>query len=207
MTVTRPFHYLKRRGPVSESREDETLVEDQQDNANRVETFALTAIFAAISVALLIALPMQTRSGPENAGWWTQPWLMPSIAISVLVIANVISLLRDFVSLRRDLPSAAEKTDALRQAYGWFRPLEFFAYFMGYLGLLGYLGYFLSTAIFLQFLLYRVGLRTTAWRVKGLFAAVIMTAIFRWGLGIWVPTAELYDLFPDVVRKFLTHWF
>jgi Tripartite tricarboxylate transporter TctB family len=192
---------------VSELHNDETLEAEQQDNANRVETFALTAIFAAVSVMLSILLPGQTRSGPENAGWWTQPWLMPSIALSVLVIANVISLLRDGVNLRRDLPSPAEKAEALRQVYGWFRPLEFFAYFMGYLGLLGYLGYFLSTTLFLQFLLYRVGLRTTAWRLKGLLAAIVMTAIFRWGLGVWVPTAELYDFFPDAVRKFLTRWF
>jgi protein-S-isoprenylcysteine O-methyltransferase Ste14 len=187
---------------VSETHDAET-----QDGANRVETFALTAIFAAVSSTLLMLLPMQTRSGPENAGWWTQPWLMPSIALSILVIANLISLLRDAVALRRAPPTVAEKTDAWQQAAGWFRPLEFFAYFMGYLGLLGYLGYFLSTALFLQFLLYRVGLRTAKWRLMGLLAAICMTAIFRWGLGVWVPTAELYDFFPDAVRKFLTRWF
>ena len=180
---------------------------ETQDNANRVETFALTAIFAAVSGVLFLLLPLQTRSGPESAGWWTQPWLVPSIALTVLLLANVISFARDVLKLRRDAPSASEKRDALLQAYGWFRPLEFFVYFMGYLGLLGYLGYFLSTALFLQFLLYRVGLRTTHWRLKGLLAAIVMTAIFRWGLGVWVPTAELYDLFPDVARKFLTRWF
>jgi protein-S-isoprenylcysteine O-methyltransferase Ste14 len=178
-----------------------------QDGANRVETFALTAIFAAVSSALLMLLPSQTRDGPESAGWWTQPWLMPSIALSVLVLANLISLVRDAITLRRNAPSPAEKADALKQAAGWFRPLEFFAYFMGYLGLLGYLGYFLSTALFLQFLLYRVGLRTTKWRLMGLLAAICMTGIFRWGLGVWVPTAELYDFFPDAIRKFLTRWF
>lgn len=192
---------------MSELHNNETMEAEHQDNANRVETFALTAIFAVISITLLGLIPAQTRSGPESAGWWTQPWLMPSIALSILVLANVISLLRDGAHLRRVPPSPSEKTEALHQAYGWFRPLEFFAYFMGYLGLLGYLGYFLSTAIFLQFLLYRVGLRTAKWRVMGLLAALCMTAIFRWGLGVWVPTAELYDLFPDAARKFLTRWF
>jgi Tripartite tricarboxylate transporter TctB family len=192
---------------VSEPLSDINLEAEQHDKANRVETFALTAIFAVVSIVLLALLPVQTRSGPQNAGWWTQPWLMPGIALSVLVVANLISLLRDVQSLRRSPALPVEKTSAVFHIQGWFKPLEFFVYFMGYLGLLGYLGYFLSTALFLQFILYRVGLRTTAWRLRGLCAAILMTAIFRWGLGVWVPTAELYDFFPDTIRKFLTRWF
>ena len=174
--------------------------------ANRVETLALTSVFTVVTAGLFFLLPMQTRSGPDSAGWWTQPWLMPTILLSILLIANVISLLKDIVGIRK-LPATVEEThDAKFEIIGWFRPLEFFVYFLGYLWSLSYLGYFLSTAVFIQFLLYRVKLRSTHWRVMGLLSALALTAIFRWGLGIWVPTAELYDLFPDVARKFLTRW-
>jgi hypothetical protein len=182
-------------------------VSDSSYAANRVETLALTSVFTVVTAALFFLLPLQTKSGPESAGWWTQPWLMPTILLSILLLANLVSLLKDLAGFRKMPPSAKEKTEAKTEILGWFRPLEFFAYFLGYLWSLAYLGYFLSTALFIQFLLYRVNLRTTRWRVMGLLAALALTAIFRWGLGIWVPTASLYDLFPDVVRKFLTRWF
>ena len=180
---------------------------DSTYSANRVETLALTSVFTVVSAALLFLLPVQTRSGPDTAGWWTQPWLMPTILLSILLLANVVSLLKDIAGIRKRPATAEETNDAKFEILGWFRPLEFFVYFLAYLWSLAYVGYFLSTAVFIQFLLYRVNLRSTHWRVMGLLAALALTAIFRWGLGIWVPTAELYDLFPDVARKFLTRWF
>lgn len=181
-------------------------VSDDSQTANRIEQLALTAIFTAVSGGLLYMLPFETRSGPDNAGWWTQPWLMPAIALTGLFIANAISLARDAVALRHKPAKPEERQTAWAEMRGWFRPLEYFAYFLVYLKSLAHLGYFLSTALFIQFLLYRVGLRTARWRIYGLLAAIALTAIFRWGLGIWVPTADLYDLFPDAVRKFLTRW-
>lgn len=175
--------------------------------SNRVESFALNALFAAISVTLLILLPTATSSGPDNSGWWTQPWTMPLVALSLLSLGNVISLFvagRDLVANR---PTADEIAEARAAIAGWFRPIEFFAYFLGYIWLLGRAGYFLSTALFIQLLLFRVGLRQTRWVIAGLLAALALTVVFRWGLGIWVPTADLYGLFPDAIRKFLTKWF
>lgn len=180
---------------------------DSSYAANRVETLVLTTVFTVVTATLYALLPAQTRSGPESAGWWTQPWLMPTILLSVLLLANTIALLKDVVHLRKQPSTADEREDARAEIAGWFRPLEFFLYFLAYLWSLGQLGYFLSTAVFIQFLLYRVKLRTLHWRVMGLLAAIALTAVFRWGLGVWVPTAALYDLFPDLVRKFLTRWF
>ena len=180
---------------------------DSSYAANRVETLALTSVFTIVTAALFFLLPVQTKSGPESAGWWTQPWLMPTILLSILLLANVVSLIKDVASFRKVPSAPAERVEAKSEIVGWFRPLEFFAYFLAYLWSLAHLGYFLSTAAFVQFLLYRVKLRTTRWRLMGLLAALALTAIFRWGLGIWVPTASLYDLFPDIVRKFLTRWF
>jgi hypothetical protein len=182
-------------------------VSDSSYVANRVETLALTSVFTVVTSVLFFLLPVQTKSGPDSAGWWTQPWLMPTILLSVLLLANIVSLVKEIAGFRKVKPTVEEKTEAKTEILGWFRPLEFFMYFLGYLWSLAYLGYFLSTALFIQFLLYRVKLRSMQWCLMGLLAALALTAIFRWGLGIWVPTASLYDLFPDVVRKFLTRWF
>jgi hypothetical protein len=180
---------------------------DQPQSANRVETLVLTIVFTVVTGGLLVILPFQTHNGPDNAGWWTRPWTLPAILLAILFFANALSLLKDVASLRRTAASDAEVGEAKSEIVGWFRPLEFFVYFLGYLYALAYLGYFLSTVLFIQWLLYRSGLRSNGWRIAGLLAAFALTIIFRWGLGIWVPTAELYDLFPDAVRKFLTRWF
>jgi hypothetical protein len=183
----------------------EIRMDENDEQANHVEAFALTLVFATVSFALFLLLPWQTRPGPENSGWWTQPSLMPGIALGVLALANLESLRRAYLQARHS--SAADRAAARIEIWGWFRPIEFFVYFLIYLFSLKYLGYFLSTALFIQFLLWRSKLRSMKWRLAGLGAALVMTIIFRWGLGIWVPTAELYDVFPDAARKFLTRWF
>jgi hypothetical protein len=164
-------------------------------------------VFTVVTGGLLVLLPFQTRSGPASAGWWTQPWTLPAILLGTLFFANGFSLLKDFAALRKVAATHDEVEEAKSEMRGWFRPLEYFVYFLCYLYVLAYLGYFLSTALFIQWLLFRTGLRSTGWRLAGLLAAVVLTMIFRWGLGIWVPTAELYDFFPDAIRKILTRWF
>ena len=179
----------------------------QDNQSNRVESFALTVVFSLFSLTALLLLPFQTHSGPDTSGWWTQPIFMPAIALAVLCVANGLSLFKDIVALRANPATHEEKGESLAAIAGWFRPVEFFAYFIGYIFILGRVGYFLATLLFIQFLLFRVGLRGVRWMLAGLGAALVMTMIFRWGLGIWVPTADLYGLFPTEARKFLTKWF
>lgn len=178
----------------------------QEPEANRVESLALTAVFAAVSLSLLALVPFATRSGPDSAGWWTQPWLMPGVVLAILCAANAVSLAAAVADLRRNPPSAQERASAVAAIAGWLRPLEYFAYFFAYILALGRIGYLLSTLAFIQLLLFRNGLRSPSWIVAGFGAALAMTAIFRWGLGVWVPTADLYGLFPDAIRKSMTRW-
>ncbi len=175
--------------------------------SNRVESLALNGVFAAVSFFLLFLLPVATDTGPANSGWWTQPWLMPSATLAILCLANLITLARGWIQLRSSPPQAAETGEAWAAIRGWFRPLEFFLYFLAYIWLLGRIGYFFSTLLFIQFLLVRTGLRSLRWILAGFGAALVMTVVFRWGLGIWVPTADIYALLPDAARKFMTKWF
>ena len=180
---------------------------DAGTRSNRVESFALNGVFAAISLVLLALLPVATHPGPASSGWWTQPRLVPGIALTILLLANLATLLRAWRELKANPPSASEKDEALSAIRGWLRPVEFFAYFLGYIWLLGRAGYFLSTLLFIQFLLLRTGLRSRGWVLAGFGAALMMTVVFRWGLGIWVPTADVYALLPEAARKLATKWF
>ena len=64
-------------------------------------------------------------------------------------------------------------------------------------------GYFLSSLMFIIGLSLRVGLRSRKWMLAGLLFAIALIAMFRWALGVWVPPATLYDLFPKDIRIFL----
>jgi Tripartite tricarboxylate transporter TctB family len=175
--------------------------------ANRIESFALTLLFSALSGTLLACIGIATRWGPESAGWWTRPMLMPGIALVLLAGANLITLARDVADLRRNPPSAVEWAEGRRLLLAWLRPLEFLTYYAIYVFAIQHAGYFPSTLVFILVLLFRAQLTTPRWIVAGVAAAMFMVAVFRVGLGVWMPAPELYELFPDGVRSALIRWF
>ena len=180
---------------------------DEEQDANRLESLALTAIFTAISVVLLATISLATRYGPENSGWWTRPALAPGMALALLVFANVLTLWRDFAALRTYPATDAEWAEARANILGWFKPLEYLGYFSVYLFALQHLGYFPATLIFINGLLFRSGLRSARWMLTGALASVALVLIFRVGLGVWMPAPEVYDLFPNAMRLALIRWF
>jgi nitrate reductase gamma subunit len=183
------------------------MSENLETDSNRIEGFALTLVFSALSVTLLASIGIATRWGPETAGWWTRPMLMPGIALVLLVAANLITLARDIADLRRHPPSAAERAEGRAKLLGWLLPLEFLAYYAIYVFAIQHAGYFPSTLIFIMVLMVRVRLTTPRWIIVGLAAAMFMVAVFRMGLGVWMPAPELYEIFPDGVRSALIRWF
>ncbi|NUB45239.1 tripartite tricarboxylate transporter TctB family protein [Fertoebacter nigrum] len=180
---------------------------NDEDKANRLESMALTVLFFAISLALLLALFAVTRPGQASGGWWTRPALAPGVALGLLVLANLVTLARSAVDLRRRPATTAERAEARARMLGWLRPLEFLAYFAGYIWALGLVGYFAATLLFLLGLMLRVGLRSPRWLLAGALTALALTAVFRMGLGVWMPPAMAYDLFPAAIRTALTRWF
>lgn len=180
---------------------------EQEEQANRLESLVLTLIFSAISVGLLAAIGIATKWGPESAGWWTRPALAPGVALGVLVLANLVTLWRDFVDLRASPATPGEWAEAKARILGWLLPLEFLAYFAVYVWVLQHLGYFPATLVFVLGLQLRVGLTSVRWLLAGALAALAMTAVFRMGLGVWMPAPEFYDWFPEPVRSALLRWF
>lgn len=177
------------------------------EQANRLESLALTLIFTVISTALLSTIAIATRYGPESAGWWTRPALAPGVALSLLVLANGLTLWRELADLRATPASLTERAEARVKILGWLRPIEYLAYFAIYLFALQHLGYFPATLIFILGLLVRSGLRSPRWLLVGGLTSVALVLIFRVGLGVWMPAPEVYDLFPNAMRMALIRWF
>lgn len=180
---------------------------DEEQPANRLESLALALIFAAVSLALLALIGVATRHGQAAGGWWTRPAMAPGVALVILGIANVITVWRDLADLRANPPTPDERAQARVQILGWLRPLEFLAYYAAYIWALQHVGYFPATLVFVMFLLWRVGLTAPRWLLAGLGLSLFMIAVFRAGLGVWMPAPEFYELFPDGVRMTLIRWF
>jgi hypothetical protein len=179
----------------------------ESDGANRLESTALTVIFAGISGTLLLLLGAATKSGSASADWWTRPAFAPSVALSVLVAANLLTLWRELSDLRARPPSVQERAEAWDCFTGWLRPVEFLAYYAAYVWAIQHVGYFVGSLAFVSWLLYRVGLRQGRWLLWGALFCVALIGVFRMGLGVWMPAPAAYDLFPDAVRTALMRWF
>lgn len=173
---------------------------------NRLESLALTLIFTLVSGGLLAAIDIATRSSARG-GWWTQPWLMPGIALTILACANAITLWREVADLRRTPPDAAERAAARAAVLGWLRPVEYLGWFGAYLWAIQHLGYAMATLAFVLFLIWRAGLWSARWALAGVGLCVFMMLVFRVGLGVWMPAPDLYDMFPQAVRTVLIRWF
>lgn len=133
------------------------MSEEPEARANRLESLALSILFATVSSGLLAMIGVATKANAKG-GWWTQPWLMPSIALGILAIANLITLWREVADLRATPPTTQEKVEGWTALLGWLRPLEFLAYYAAYIYAIQHAGYFPSTLVFILFLLWRVGL-------------------------------------------------
>lgn len=180
---------------------------DDAPEANRLESLLLNLIFAAVSAVLLALIFTATKHGSATAGWWTRPALAPGVALSLLLLANGLSLWRAVSELRAVPPSPDEWQDARARIIGWLRPVEFLVYFAAYLWLIHVIGYLGATLIFVLWLLVRVGFRTPGWLLAGVALVAALILIFRMGLGVWMPAPPLYDLFPDSFREILIRWF
>lgn len=178
---------------------------EPETRANRLESLALTILFATLSTGLLALIGVATKSNAKG-GWWTQPWLMPSVALGLLAAANLVTLWREVADLRANPPTTAEKVEGWTALLGWLRPLEFLGYYAAYIYAIQHLGYFPSTLAFVLFLLWRVGLTARHWVLAGIGLSLFMIGVFRIGLGVWMPAPEFYRLFPDWMQTALIRW-
>lgn len=174
---------------------DDETAESQSPGRLIVAVFFL--LFGAVGLALL---PAHTGTSPGDEGWFTQPWLMPGLTLTLLTVAALIHTLRLWRD-RRHAP--AGNTGLAGELWMWLRAGEFFFWYVLYIWLLGVLGYGLSTFVFIAGLGIRVGLRRPRWILAAFVVTIAMTLLFRLGLKIWVPAADLYEILPPGIRTFM----
>jgi len=161
----------------------------------------IALFFVLFGAGGLVLLPFMTRTSPGDEGWYTQPWLMPTLTLALLTVCAVAHTIRI-------LDRRAQSTGTVGgELWMWLRAAEFFLWYVAYILLLGWVGYGLSTLLFIAGLSIRVGLRRPRWLLAALGVTIAMTLLFRLGLKIWVPAADLYDLMPKDVRNFLQRYF
>lgn len=161
------------------------------------------AILAAISLVLLVLAPFATRAQPADKGWYLAPVNWPIICLTLSLGAGAVLVWR-FVKYWK----AADNSDAMRReawsAFDGMGPaLEYSLYFAIYLVLIAYLGFGISTIAFLQFVVWRSGLRTRKWAAVAFLVAVGIILIFRVGIDLWFPLAPIFKLFPPSVANTL----
>lgn len=161
------------------------------------------ALMFLIGVGLLLLIPVATSPGPADQGWWTQPSFMPTLSLLLVALPATYLFFQYLLKLRKNQALRPTGQDIRAELLQWFKPVEYFVYYVLYIWLLGMVGYFLSSLIFIIGLSIRVGLRSRTWMLSGLLFAIALIAMFRWALGVWVPPAALYDLFPKDIRIFL----
>jgi hypothetical protein len=155
-------------------------------------------LFGAMAVLFLALAPIATRAAPMQKGWWVEPITWPIFTLTITLVAAAWQV-AGWVKAARTAPDKGEFAARSLWALGALGPaLEYSAYFCVYLVAVEWLGFALSSFVFLQFVVWRAGLRSWAWKLKAAAFVVIVVLAFRVGIDLWFPLAPLYErFFPD----------
>ena len=182
------------------------MTEDRQE-PNRIESLTLSVIFAAISVALLVVIGTATPA-------WVEPCRLvdparpgPRCGVG---LAGGGKPADSVASLRRSAPQPCKRVGAsggartLRRLAAPGRVSDLFRALC-----LGDSASGLRPRI--------AGLRAVVadaggpaqpgWMLAGVGLVLALLAIFRIGLGVWMPAPDLYDRAPEMVRTLLIRYF
>lgn len=158
----------------------------------------VAAVFTVLAVILMALVPVATRVAPMHKGWWVEPAFWPLFTLSIVIVSAAWQAVG---WVRAGLRTTDRTGFAGRSvwAFGAMAPaLEYSAYFCAYLFAVAWIGFALASLIFLQFMVWRAGLRGWAWRLKAFAFVAIVVLAFRVGIDLWFPLAPIYErFFPD----------
>jgi hypothetical protein len=154
-------------------------------------------LFVALAAVGIAVAPLATRAAPMEKGWWVEPITWPLFSLAIVLVAAGVQA----AAWLRALPKSPERAAYLRNSFWAFGELtpafEYSAYFCVYLFAVQYLGFALSSLLFLQFVVWRAGLRTLSWKLKAFGFVVAVILAFRVGIELWFPMAPIYQLMPS----------
>lgn len=192
---------MTRSGPPGTELE---IVEDELEDIVPPPAEGVSAlVFATAALVLLVLAPFATRAQPAGRGWYLAPINWPVITLGMTILAGSVLVWRFVASYRSASDRAVFRRDALWAFGGMPHALEHAFWFCLYLYAVSYLGFALSTLLFLQFVIWRSGLRGWKWVAVACAITVAIVVIFRLGIGLWFPLAPIFRLMPDWVANTL----
>lgn len=166
------------------------------------EGMAATVLLAAVFVLMAVA-PFATHAQPPGKAWYLAPVNWPLFSLGIAVLSGGALAWR-FVASWRAAPDAAGFRAKASWAFGGLRfALEHSLYFCVYLLAVAWIGFSFATLVFLEFVVWRSGLRGWKWAVTAFLVTVGIVIIFRLGIGLWFPLSPLLKLFPAWVGNSL----
>lgn len=174
-------------------------MENQRDDTEEAPTaeavdFA-AAIFWVFALLSMLLIPLATKPGKRDLGWFQEPWSWPFIVLSAALIGGAAFPLR-FYLLKNRYASAPRVFPAF---HGMSAAIRYSLAFLGYIGAVQVLGFSIASILFMQLLYWMSGLRGGKWPYISFAVAVAIILAFRVGLGIWFPLPPLMQLLPDWV--------
>lgn len=192
---------MTRSGPPGSELE---VVENDDEEIVPVEAegMAATVLFAA--TLMLIALsPFATRPQPADKAWYLAPVNWPLFSLGIAALAGAALAWRFFAAWRAAPDRSVFHANALWAFGGMGFALEYSLYFCAYLLAVAWIGFSIATFIFLEFVVWRSGLRGPKWVLSAFLVAVGIVVVFRLGIGLWFPLSPLMKLFPAWVGNML----
>ena len=192
---------MTRSGPPGSELE---IVDDETEELVPPEAEGMaTTVLLAVTLMLMLLAPFATRPQPAGKAWYLAPINWPLFSLGIAAVAGAVLAWR-FIRDWRTAPDAnAFRANAFSAFGGLAFALEYSLYFCAYLFAIGWVGFGIATLVFLQFVVWRAGLRGRGWVLATLLVTIAIVVIFRLGIGLWFPLAPLFKLFPAWVGNFL----
>lgn len=159
------------------------------------EGFSAT-LLSAIALVLLALAPLATRPQPLGRAWFLAPANWPVINLSLVLIAGAVLIWQFVLHLRGTGGQSAFWRGVSWSFGGMGRAFEYSFWFCLYLISVSQIGFAISTTVFLQFVVWRSGLRGWRWVLAAVLCAVAIIVVFRVGIGLWFPLAPLFRVMP-----------
>lgn len=153
--------------------------------------FAL--LFLGMSLFLLAQIGTQTK-WMTKVKFAAQPRLWPAIGLGGMVLFSALHLWT--------LPRKKTRRDDWQEVKIWLIPFEFALWFLIYVWATPIVGYLLSTIVFTQILILRMGYRQLGFKIAGLGFAICVVVIFKSVLQVKIPGGAIYEYLPSALRNF-----
>jgi hypothetical protein len=176
--------------------------DDEEIVPPEAEGMAATTLLAAVLVLIALA-PFATRPQPVGKAWYLAPVNWPLFSLGIAALAGAALAWQFFVAWRAAPDRKAFRSNAIWAFGGMSQALEYCCYFCAYLLAVAWIGFSIATLVFLQFIVWRSGLRGLKWVLATLCVAVAIVIVFRLGIGLWFPLSPLLKQFPAWVGNSL----